>query len=77
MRRPLVVLPGLAENTSSFTELKAALGACEARPVVSFSYSPLVGRLQTASARLADQIEQLCVISGEQQVDLGGTASAV
>ncbi|UIJ60410.1 alpha/beta fold hydrolase [Amycolatopsis acidiphila] len=71
-RRPLVVLPGLADNTSVFTELKIALEACGAGPVVSFSYSPLVGKVQTAAARLADQIEQLCVISGEQQVDLVG-----
>ncbi|WP_236789894.1 triacylglycerol lipase [Amycolatopsis sp. GM8] len=71
-RRPLVMLPGLADNTSIFTQLKAALDARDAGPVVSFSYSPLVGKVQTAAARLANQIEQLCVISGGGQVDLVG-----
>jgi pimeloyl-ACP methyl ester carboxylesterase len=71
-RRPLVVLPGLADNTSVFTDLKTALEACGAGPVVSFSYSPLLAEVQTAAARLADQLEQLCVISGDQQVDLVG-----
>ncbi|GAA4664408.1 MULTISPECIES: esterase/lipase family protein [Amycolatopsis] len=71
-RRPLVVLPGLADNTAVFTELRAALEACGAGPVVSFSYSPLVGTVQTAATRLAGQLEQLCEISGEQQVDLVG-----
>lgn len=71
-RRPLVVLPGLADNAAVFTDLRAALEARGAGPVVSFSYSSLLGRTQTAAARLADQIEQLCVISGEQQVSLVG-----
>jgi pimeloyl-ACP methyl ester carboxylesterase len=71
-RRPLVALPGLADNTSIFAELKTALESCGAGPVVSFSYSPLLGKIQTAAARLADQIEQLCAISGENQVDLVG-----
>lgn len=71
-RRPLVVLPGLADNAAVFTDLKAALQTCGAGPVVSFGYSPLLGRVQTAAARLADQVDQLCVISGETQVDLVG-----
>ena len=71
-RRPLVVLPGLADNTSIFTGLKAALDACGAGPVVSFAYSPLVGNVRTAADRLAGQVEQLCEISGEDQVDLIG-----
>lgn len=71
-QRPLVVLPGLADNTSIFTDLKQALDECSAGPVVSFSYSPLISDVRTAAARLADQIEQLCAVTGASTVDIVG-----
>jgi len=70
--RPLVVLPGLADNISIFTGLKRALEQCGAGPVVSFGYSPLVGDVRTAAARLAEQIEQLCTVTGASTVDIVG-----
>lgn len=71
-QRPLVVLPGLADNTSIFADLKRALDECGAGPVVSFSYSSLVGDVRTAAARLAEQIEQLCAVAGTPTVDIVG-----
>jgi pimeloyl-ACP methyl ester carboxylesterase len=70
--RPLVVLPGLADNASIFRELKQSLENCGAGPVVSFSYSSLLGSVQTAAARLAVQIEELCTVSGASTVDMVG-----
>ncbi|HVW40203.1 MAG TPA: alpha/beta fold hydrolase [Amycolatopsis sp.] len=69
--RPLVVLPGLADNTSIFTELKQALESCGAGPVVSFSYGWL-DDVRVAAARLADQIEQLCTVTRSDSVDIVG-----
>lgn len=66
--RPIVVLPGLADNTAIFTELKQALPG----PLVSFGYSPLTGDVRTAAARLAEQIEELCAVAGVSTVDLVG-----
>lgn len=66
--RPIVVLPGLADNTAIFTELRQAFPG----PVVSFGYSPLTGDLRTAAARLAEQIEELCAVTGVSTVDLVG-----
>lgn len=71
-RRPLVVLPGFADNASIFTELKAVLEARRAGSVVSFGYSPLVGNVQTAAARLAEQVELLCEVSGAAKVGVVG-----
>ncbi|KAA9164956.1 alpha/beta fold hydrolase [Amycolatopsis acidicola] len=69
---PLVVLPGFADNTSIFTELRQALEARQVGPVVSFSYSPWVRDVRTAGARLAEQIETLCEISGSATVGVVG-----
>lgn len=69
--RPLVVLPGLADNTSIFTELKQALETCGAGPVVSFGYSWL-DDVRTAAERLADQVEELCAVTGSDTVDVVG-----
>src|SRR5438270_7257961 len=66
--RPLVVLPGLAENLSIFAELRRTVPA----PVVSFSYCPVVGDVRAAAVRLAAQIEQLCIVAGVSKVDLVG-----
>jgi len=71
-QRPLVVLPGLADNTSIFTDLKRALEQCGAGPIVSFGYSPLIGDVRTAAGRLAEQVEQLCAVTGAATVDLVG-----
>ncbi|HKS48437.1 MAG TPA: alpha/beta fold hydrolase [Amycolatopsis sp.] len=68
LTRPLVVLPGLADNMSIFTELKQALPG----PIVSFSYSPLIGDVRAAARRLAEQIEELCTVAGVSKVDLVG-----
>jgi triacylglycerol lipase len=70
--RPLVVLPGMAENTSIFTKLKQSLEDCGAGPVVSFGYNSLSGRVQTAAAQLALQVEQLCAERETATVDLLG-----
>jgi len=70
--RPLVVLPGLADNTAIFADLKAALDRCGAGPVVSFSYPLLLHDVRKAAARLADQVEQLCGVTGAARVDLVG-----
>ncbi|NIH85951.1 lipase family alpha/beta hydrolase [Amycolatopsis granulosa] len=70
--RPLVVLPGLADNTAVFTDLKLALERCGAGPVVSFSYSLLLRDVRSAAARLAEQVEQLCEVTGATRVDLVG-----
>lgn len=70
--RPLVVLPGLADNTAIFTDLKVALDRCGAGPVVSFSYSLLLRDVRSAAERLAEQIEQLCEVTGAAKVDLVG-----
>ncbi|MFD4191804.1 esterase/lipase family protein [Amycolatopsis thermoflava] len=70
--RPLVVLPGLADNTAIFTDLKLALDRCGAGPVVSFSYSLLLRDVRSAAARLAEQIEQLCEVTGAAKLDLVG-----
>ncbi|HET6503152.1 MAG TPA: alpha/beta fold hydrolase [Amycolatopsis sp.] len=66
--RPLVVLPGLADNTAIFTELRKAFPG----PVVSFGYSPLVKDVRTAAHRLAEQIEELCELAGVPTVDIVG-----
>lgn len=66
--RPLVVLPGLGDNTAIFTELKHAMPG----PVVSFSYSPLIGDVRVLAARLAEQIEELCVVAQVPRVDVVG-----
>jgi triacylglycerol lipase len=66
--RPIVVLPGLADNTAIFTELKQALPG----PLVSFGYSSLTGDVRTAAARLAEQIEELCTVARVSTVDLVG-----
>ncbi|GAB3584133.1 alpha/beta fold hydrolase [Amycolatopsis endophytica] len=70
--RPLVVLPGLADNTAIFTDLKIALDRCGAGPVVSFSYSLLLHDVRSAASRLAEQIEQLCEVTGAPKLDLVG-----
>ena len=69
--RPLVVLPGLADNASIFTELKHALETCGAGPVVSFSYGWLED-VPTAAARLASQIEQLRTVTRADTIDIVG-----
>ncbi|HJQ45630.1 MAG TPA: alpha/beta fold hydrolase [Amycolatopsis sp.] len=69
--RPLVVLPGLADNTSIFTQLKQSLETCGAGPVVSFSYGWL-DDVRTAAARLSSQVEQLCAVTGTDGLDIVG-----
>jgi triacylglycerol lipase len=66
--RPLVVLPGLADNTAIFTELRKAFPG----PVVSFGYSPLLKDVRTAAKRLAEQIEELCDLAPVSTVDVVG-----
>ncbi|MDQ0377811.1 lipase family alpha/beta hydrolase [Amycolatopsis thermophila] len=70
--RPLVVLPGLADNTAIFTNLKVALDRCGAGPIVSFSYSLLLRDVRSAAARLSEQVEQLCEVTGAAKLDLVG-----
>ncbi|GLY63816.1 lipase [Amycolatopsis taiwanensis] len=68
LERPLVVLPGLADNAAIFTELRRALPG----PVVSFGYSPLIGDVRVAAGQLAEQIEELCAVAGVSTVDVVG-----
>src|SRR5882757_1108533 len=70
--RPLVVLPGLADNTSIFSELKQALESCGVGPVVSFHYGWLTEDVRTAATRLAAEIERLCATTGATEVDIVG-----
>lgn len=68
LERPLVVLPGLADNAAIFTELRRALPG----PVVSFGYSPLIGDVRVAAGQLAEQVEELCAVTGASTVDVVG-----
>jgi hypothetical protein len=69
---PIVVLPGLADNMAVFTPLRTGLEDCGVGPVVAFAYNPLVGDVCSVAAKLAEQVEQLCAITGASRVRLVG-----
>ncbi|MFD1532919.1 esterase/lipase family protein [Pseudonocardia aurantiaca] len=69
---PIVLLPGLADNMAVFTRLRMALEDCGVGPVVAFAYSPLVGDVRSVAAKLAEQVEELCAITGASRVRLVG-----
>ena len=68
---PIVLVPGLADNVAVFTRLRPALEDCGVGPVVAFAYTP-VGDVRSIAAKLAEQVEQLCVITGASRVRLVG-----
>jgi triacylglycerol lipase len=69
---PVVLVPGLADNLAVFTRLRPALEDCGVGPVVGFAYSPLIGDVRSMAAKLAEQVEQLCAITGAARVRLVG-----
>jgi pimeloyl-ACP methyl ester carboxylesterase len=69
---PIVLVPGLADNMAVFTRLRVALEDCGVGPVVAFAYSPLIGDVRSVAVRLAEQVEQLCAITGACRVRLMG-----
>lgn len=70
--KPIVLIPGLADNLSVFTALRRALENNGAGPVVSFGYSPFITDARTAATALAAHVEQLCADTGASRVDLVG-----
>ncbi len=69
---PVVLVPGLADNMAVFTRLRLALEECGVGPVVAFAYSPFIGDVPSVAAKLAEQVEQLCAITGASRVRLVG-----
>lgn len=69
---PIVLVAGLAENMAVFARLRLALEDCGVGPVVAFAYSPLSGDVRSLAAKLAEQVEQLCAITGASRVRLVG-----
>jgi triacylglycerol lipase len=69
---PLVLVPGLADNMAVFTRLRLALADRGVGPVVAFAYSPLTGDVPSVAAKLAEQVEQLCAITGAPRGRLVG-----
>ena len=72
---PVVLVPGLADNVAVFTRLRPALEECGVGPVVAFAYTP-VGDVRSIAGKLAEQVEQLCAITGASRVRLVGHSSA-
>ena len=72
---PIVLLPGLADNMAVFTRLRTALEESGVGPVVAFAYSPSVGDVRSVAAKLAEQVEQLCAITGGLQGQARGAQS--
>ena len=70
--QPIVLVAGLADNMAVFTRLRSALEGCGVGPVVAFAYSPLVGDVPSVAARLSEQVEQLCAVTGASRVRLVG-----
>jgi triacylglycerol lipase len=69
---PIVLVPGLADNMAVFTRLRRALEDRGVGPVVAFAYSPLEGDVRSVAAKLAEQVEQLCAITGASRARLVG-----
>jgi hypothetical protein len=69
---PIVLVPGLADNVAVLTRLRRALEDCGVGPVVAFAYNPREGDVRSVAAKLAEQVEQLCAITGASRARLVG-----
>lgn len=71
-RRPVVLLHGFADNRSVFVLLRRALAKDAGRHVEAVNYSPFAADIRATAAHLGRRIEDICVRTGQDEVDLVG-----
>ncbi|RFU86305.1 alpha/beta fold hydrolase [Streptomyces triticagri] len=70
--RPVVLLHGFIDNRSVFVLLRRALAKDRRRHVESLNYSLLTCDIRTAAELLARHVEEVCLRTGQRQVDIVG-----
>ncbi|MDK1472791.1 alpha/beta fold hydrolase [Streptomyces sp. 549] len=70
--RPVLLLHGFVDNRSVFALLRRSLARNGWQQVVCLNYSPLTCDVRTAAESLGRSIEELCAVTGHQQVDVVG-----
>ncbi|MFI8102391.1 esterase/lipase family protein [Streptomyces sp. NPDC086023] len=71
-RPPVVLLHGFTDNRSVFLLLRRVLAEGGRHHVETLNYSPLTTDLRAAARRLARQVEEVLVHTGQDRVDLVG-----
>jgi alpha/beta hydrolase fold len=71
-RTPVLLVHGLADNSSVFAVMRRSLRRRGFASVCSWNYSPLLGDVAAAAADLADHVEQICQDTGHERVHVVG-----